>query len=676
MNLQTSMQYMKGVGEKRALTLRRLGVATIGDLLAHVPRAYEDWQTVVPLAQAPLGEVICVSGVVSFAPAEHRLRPGMTLYRTQISDDTGTLDITIFNSSYQAEKLREGTAYLFYGKIGKNAYTHQREMSSPQFAAPDQARLHPVYPLTEGISSRQLETLVERAFALVRLQEFLPNAILEQYALLPREEALRAIHRPKDWAQAQAARRRLAFNELLTLQLGLRLLRQGHEGQRATPLQNSAAQDFLQSLPFAPTTAQARAVREAAVDMAKERPMQRLLQGDVGSGKTAVAAALLAQAAAGGAQAALLAPTELLARQHHQTLQKLGSLQPALLLGSTPAAQKKKTKAGLAEGTVPLVVGTHALLQGDVVFANLALVIVDEQHRFGVEQRKQLTTQNAHKTPHTLVMSATPIPRSLALMIYGELDISVLDELPPGRVPIKTYQVPCALRPRAYAYVRKHLDQGLRGYIVCPRVEEDEQSAQAAAKEFYAQLAQGAFKGYALGLLHGKMKPRQKEEVMNDFAAGKLQLLVATTVVEVGVDVPDAVIMIVENAERFGLSQLHQLRGRVGRGGGKSTCILISDAENPEAQHRFAVLKETNDGFAIARRDLELRGPGEFFGARQHGLPPLRIADIATDTQLLAESKAAAEAIGAKDPTLQSPAHEGLKRACEKLFSTSYSGSF
>jgi len=704
LNLQTSVQYLKGVGEKRASVLRKLDIRTLGDLISHVPRAYEDWQSILPIAQAPVGEPVCVRAKIDHTPAEHRTRSGIILYKTRVSDDSGSLTLTIFNSGYQAAKLKQGEEYLFYGKIthppvlrttplaSEEGFKTAREMSSPQFAPVAEARLRPVYPLTAGITSRQMEILVERAMeqAGMQVKEFLPEDLLSEYDLMGRAEALRAIHRPAGWDDALCARKRLAFNELLTLQLGLRLLREGRAETQAPPLPLEPAMEFLSRLPFTPTQAQARAVREAADDMSDPRPMRRLLQGDVGSGKTAVAAALLRQAARAGAQGAMLAPTELLARQHYDTLTRL-DLEPALLIGSTPAAQKKKLKAALTDGSIPLVVGTHALLEKDVQFANLALVIVDEQHRFGVEQRSKLQEARSkseescllpHASCHQLVMSATPIPRSLAMIIYGDLDISVLDEMPPGRTPVETYQVPSSYRTRAYNYVKKHLDQGQQGYLICPRVhpnesadssgtpyKEEETSELAAATKFYEELSQGDFAGYRLGLLHGKLGAKQKEEIMRAFAGGEIQLLVATTVVEVGVDVPGAAIMVIENAERFGLSQLHQLRGRIGRGAAKSTCILISDAENEEAKARFAIMKETNDGFEIARKDLELRGPGEFFGARQHGLPALRLADLATDTELLAQARAATTAIVEKDPALTLPEHQNLKKACEKLFS-------
>ncbi|MDR3313844.1 MAG: ATP-dependent DNA helicase RecG [Oscillospiraceae bacterium] len=689
MKITDPIQFLKGVGERRAALLKKLGILCLEDLMLHYPRSYEDWQTVTGIQQAPIGEACCIRAFVDHTPAEQMIRQGMSLFKTTVTDGSGVLGITIFNNPWQAEKLREGEEFLFYGRVSESFF--RREMSSPQIAPVEQACLHPVYPLTEGITSRQLGELVRRglAEALPQVEETLPAALRQAYDLIGLREALRGVHAPADMEAAQAARKRLIFEELLLLQLGLRRLRTGDRTLLAPPLPKGAGEAFLTGLPFLPTAAQLRAVAEAEAEMARAVPMRRLLQGDVGSGKTAVAAALLYSAARSGCQGALMAPTELLARQHHATLRTLfadllqGQTLPlegcALLVGSTPAKEKRAIKAGLAAGTLPLVVGTHALLQQDVRFANLGLAVVDEQHRFGVRQREAL--ENAQGEPgdaaegapqrscHMLVMSATPIPRSLAMIIYGDLDISVLDELPPGRTPVATYCVGAALRERAYAYVKKHLDAGRQGYIVCPRVEDDgEPGGLAAAEQHAEQLSRDWFADYRVGLLHGKQKAKQKEETMRAFAAGELQLLVATTVIEVGVDVPNAVIMVIENAERFGLAQLHQLRGRVGRGAGSSTCILISDAGAEETRRRLDVLTQTNDGFAIAREDLRLRGPGEFFGQRQHGLPPLRLADMLRDAVLLEQTREAAQAITEKDAALAAPEHRALARAVERVF--------
>ena len=677
MKLTDPIQYLKGVGERRAALLKKLGIFCLEDLILHFPRSYEDWKNITTIQRAPVGEACCVRAFVDHAPKEQMVRQGMLLYKTTVMDGSGVLGVTFFNNPWQAEKLREGEEYLFYGRVSQNFF--KLEMASPQIAPVHEARLRPVYPLTEGINGRQLEALVLRALeeALPQVEETLAEDLRRAYDLCGLREALKGIHAPVDMEDALQARKRLIFEELLLLQLGLRRLRVGERERKAPPLPRGAGEAFLTSLPFLPTAAQLRAVAEAEADMAGSVPMRRLLQGDVGSGKTAVAAALLYAAARSGFQGALMAPTELLARQHYATLRKLfEGLLPeescALLVGSTPAREKRAVKKALLEGTLPIIVGTHALLQQDVAFANLALAVVDEQHRFGVRQRAALEAADDALAPHTLVMSATPIPRSLAMVIYGDLDISVLDELPPGRTPVETYCVGGALRERAYKYVKKHLDAGRQGYVVCPRVEENENTGDLAAAEQYAeQLSREQFSDYRVGLLHGKQKAKQKEETMRAFAAGELQLLVATTVIEVGVDVPNAVIMVIENAERFGLAQLHQLRGRVGRGSEKSTCILISDTEGEEARRRHEIMAQTGDGFVIAREDLILRGPGEFFGQKQHGLPPLRLADMLRDAGLLEQCRAAAQVIFKKDPALAGPENRALAKAVNRMFAGS-----
>ena len=467
------------------------------------------------------------------------------------------------------------------------------------------------------------------------------------------------------------ARRRLSCEELYVLQTGMMLLRGRNRKQAGCQIQKDCSEGFFSLLPFSPTGAQRRAVKEAIEDMKKPQPMNRLLQGDVGSGKTAVAAAVAHTCAENSFQCAIMAPTEILAAQHYRTFCKLlesTDLRVELLVGSTPAKEKKRIKEGLLSGEINLVIGTHALIQKDVQFRNLGLVVTDEQHRFGVGQRSALGGKGLN--PHTLVMSATPIPRTLALIIYGDLDISILDELPAGRQKIETFAIDSSIRQRAYGYVKKHLDEGRQGYIICPLVEESDVSELKAAEEVAEKLRREDFKGYTVGLLHGKMKAAEKDEVMREFAAGNIQLLVSTTVVEVGVDVPNSVIMVIENAERFGLSQLHQLRGRVGRGEHKSTCILISDAKGKTAQHRLKTMCKTTTGFEIADEDLKLRGPGDFFGARQHGLPEMKIADLSSDMELLKQAQRAAKETLDLDPALRSEKNAPLKRAVLELYET------
>lgn len=666
--LATDIQFLKGVGEKRAKQFRKLGVCTVGDLLTLYPRAYEDQSRLVTIAAAPLNESVCLKATVCYPCTEAKIRKALTLYKTKVTDGESVLDITIFNSKYAAEALREGEEYIFIGKVIRNGY--HLEMHSPAFEAAETGeRIRPVYPQTEGLNTKAIEKYVKMALSGVTVQDALPLPLREQYCLMTKQDALRNIHIPESEDMLSEARRRLIFEELLMLQLGLMRLKSKNSHVTACVMKKNAVAGFYPLLPFELTDAQKRAVEACVADMAGSSPMNRLLQGDVGSGKTAVAAALIYHAAENGFQSALMAPTEVLAQQHYQTLcsfLKNTDVTAALLTGSTPAKEKKKIKAALADGSCRLVIGTHAIIQKDVAFARLGLVITDEQHRFGVNQRTALGEKGEY--PHTLVMSATPIPRTLALVVYSDLDLSVLDELPKGRQKIDTFCIDSAKRERAYGYVKKHLCEGRQGYIVCPLVEEDEALALISAQELYRNLSDGFFKGFRVGLLHGKMKADEKKRVMEDFAKGEIQLLISTTVIEVGIDVPNAVIMVVENAERFGLSQLHQLRGRIGRGQHKSTCILISDAGNEETQHRLNIMVTTADGFKIADEDLKLRGPGDFFGSRQHGLPDLKIADMMTDIAVLRETRTAATALLQEDADFSDPAHALLKQQVNEMF--------
>lgn len=547
--LHTDIRYLKGVGEKRAELFQRLGVDSIDALLHFYPRAYEDWSTTVSIAGAPFGETCCVKAIVSRTPSKHLIRKGLTLYKTTVTDGVSLMQVTFFNNPYAAEKLEVGEEYLFFGRVG--GQFGRREMASP-LVEPAQTggRIRPIYPQTQGLSTRVIEGCVASALAMRRslLEDPLPDVLRQEQSLCHVRFALENIHFPADEQALLQARRRLVFEELLTLQIGLLRLKARARTQTAAQMNQDDSEAFFALLPFSPTGAQRRAVSECLRDMRSKTPMSRLLQGDVGSGKTAVAAALIHTAAKNGFQCALMAPTGILAEQHYHTLKGLLSpagIHCALLTGATGAAEKKEIKAMLKRGEIDLAVGTHALIQKDVAFRRLGLVITDEQHRFGVGQRAALADKGG--SPHLLVMSATPIPRTLALMIYGDLDISILDELPPGRQKIKTYAVGSRLHQRVYNYIKKHLDQSLQAYIVCPLVEEGE-SELAAAQEYAEKLQKGPFLGYRLGLLHGRMKPRDKEETMRRFAANEIQLLVSTTVVEVGVDVPNAVVMVIENA--------------------------------------------------------------------------------------------------------------------------------
>ena len=670
------LQYYKGVGEKRAELFEKLGIGSSDALLRYYPREYEDWSDCVSVeeakANAESGEVCCIRATVAAPVRSVFLKGGRTLYSTRAVDGEGKgFRLTFFNNSYIPRMLVQGSEYLFRGKlfVGKNG----AEMISPAFADSDCTKMVPVYRATEGLPSRQIAKVMEQALTELPedLRDPLPEDVRAKYRLCHIRYALRQIHFPDDRETLATARDRLVFEELLILQLGLLRLKGRERGEAGVVLEKDCTDEFWGLLPFAPTHAQRRAAQEAVRDMMNgARPMSRLLQGDVGSGKTAVAAAICYTAAKNGVQSALMAPTEILAEQHFRSIAEL--LEPCgirvgLLTGSMTAAQKRNAKELAALGMTDLLIGTHALISDGVAFRKLGLVITDEQHRFGVNQRGALAAKG--ENPHILVMSATPIPRTLALIIYGDLDISVLDEMPKGRMPIDTFFIDGGKRQRAYHFVKKHVAEGRQGYVICPLVEESENGGDLkAAQSYAASLSEGYLNGCRVGLLHGKMKGAEKDTIMQQFTAGELDVLVSTTVVEVGVNVPNAVIMIIENAERFGLSQLHQLRGRVGRGQWQSYCILISDARNEAAVSRLRTMCQTTDGFAIANEDLKQRGPGDFFGSRQHGLPDMKIADMMTDMQIFTMAQEAAKAILADDPVLSKPEHAGLAEETARLF--------
>ncbi len=668
-DFDTRIQFLKGVGDKKAKYLNNLGIYSVGSLLRYYPKRYEDWQTVTKIKDVEVNKTVCIKATVVERVSETRVKGNMLLTKTTVSDMTGYIPITFFNNKYVKGKLEENEEYLFFGKIIFDKYG-RATMNSPKFEkAGEKERFRPIYKANAKLTSKAIEKLTETALKeIVGEKDSLPQVLISKYKLMSLYDALKNIHFPKSDEDLRLSKRRLIFEELLILQLGL-LTQKNLNNKKKTKLFNAdKTEEFFQKLPFELTNAQKRAIKEATEDMLGEKPMNRLLQGDVGSGKTAVAAALLYNTVKNGFQGAFMAPTEVLATQHFKTLTNfLGEeIKICLLTGTTTAKKKSEIKEKLISGEIDIVVGTHAIIQRDVVFSDLGLVITDEQHRFGVSQRTALTEKG--ENVNVLVMSATPIPRTLAMVIYGDLDVSVLDELPRGRLPVETYRVNSAYHKRLYEFLRKTMDNGEQAYIVCPLVEESE-SDLIPATEYYNFLKETEFKNYTLGLLHGQMKAKEKDEVMKRFYSGEIGLLISTVVIEVGVDVPNATVMVIENAERFGLSQLHQLRGRIGRGKKKSTCVLLSDAQNEESQNRFKVLCETTDGFKISEKDLELRGPGDFFGSRQHGLPDMHIANLMTDTRILYEAQKVARDIAEENLILTEEEKFKLNKEIKRMFS-------
>lgn len=659
-SLETPITALPGIGEKKAAAFRKLGISTFGDMISYFPRAYDDRSRMVPIAQAIPEEACCVQAMVTTPPKLSRIRRGMELIKFRIADDTGVMDVTYFNQPYLKKALSVGETYNFYGKV--TAVGSRKSMTNPVYEPADRpnitGRIIPVYRSTALLNQK---TLVSAAELCLKdcghlIPDLLPEDIVRRNHLCQAEFAYRTIHFPEDFRSLDIARRRLVFEELFVLSCAIQQLHSSRTPAQGLRLSPCSMEQFYQTLPFVPTGAQQRAIDAAVADMTSGRCMNRLVQGDVGSGKTLVAAGCVWSAAQSGKVSVMMAPTELLAEQHFRTMQQFlepCGLQVGLLTGSMTAKQKRTVKAQLARREFDLLIGTHAVLTDDVELPWLALVIVDEQHRFGVEQRTALAQKG--ETPHILVMSATPIPRTLALIIYGDLDVSIIDELPPGRQPVDTLLVNESYRQRLNGFIRKQVAEGRQVFVVCPKIEEEEESEASSdlkSAEAHAVYLQETFPDLRVGCIHGKLKEKQKDAVMSAFVAGELDILVSTTVIEVGVDIPNANLMVIENAERFGLSQLHQLRGRIGRGQHKSWCVLVSDSRNEVSRERLKIMVKTSDGFAISEEDLRLRGPGDFFGNRQHGLPETHIAHLGADMELLMTAQEEATQLMTQDPQL------------------------
>ena len=660
-----------GVGAKRAALYAKLGITTVGDLLEHYPRRYLDLTGSMSIAEASSEAPCAVRATVIAKSPVKLVRRGLTVAKVRATDMQQDLLITFFNAKYTVESIEEGREYIFFGDFVRKICGG--EMNSPSVLSAEESGFIPQYPLTEGLSSKMVTTQMKAALAgcADSVPETLSTAVLKKYNLCSKREALCSIHFPKDAADLEKAKRRIIFEELFDFSLAMSVTKGKTRSANGHAFVALSTEAFEKSLDFELTGAQKRIITECKKDMSTAVPMNRLVQGDVGSGKTAVAAACMYVAAQSGFQSAIMAPTEVLAAQHAATLRKMLApfgITMGLLTGSMKQSEKNAVKAALKSGEIAVLAGTHAIIQDDVEFARLGLIVTDEQHRFGVRQRLALSQKGG--APHTIVMSATPIPRTLAFVLYGDLDISILDEMPKNRLAVKTYLVGQELEQRVFAFVRKFAQQGLQSYIVCPLVENEEDGLQLeAATDLAKRIAEKELADCRIGVLHGRMHPSEKEQVMRDFAENKIQVLVSTTVIEVGVDVPNAVCMVIENAERFGLSQLHQLRGRVGRGSEQSFCILIAGKASPETKRRLEVVARTADGFKVAEEDLKLRGPGDFFGFRQSGVPMLKMADMMSDASVLESAKNAAAELLESDPKLQKPENAALAARLEKLLS-------
>ena len=675
-DLTASVNSIRGIGEKKAQAFAKLGVFSLYDLLSYFPARYEDRTQFCPIASAPIGEGVCIRALVADMPRLVRVRRGMELVKFRAVDESGSVDITFFNQNYVKDYLSRGDSVCLYGKLEQNG--NRRSMVNPAYEKEDRPRgvtgcILPVYRMNASLNQRTIRDAVRQGLdeCADQLPDYLPEELRARNRLCQARYAYENIHFPPDFEALAIARRRLVFEELFVLACALGTMRAERTRESGLRMERKDLSAFYAALPFTPTGAQRRAIEEAAADMTGGFVMNRLVQGDVGSGKTLVAAALCWLCRENGFVSAFMAPTEILAEQHYATLSSLLApfgMRVGRLTGSMSAKEKREAKAALAAGYYDLVIGTHALFSEDVAYTRLGLIVTDEQHRFGVRQRSALIGKG--EKPHVLVMSATPIPRTLALMIYGDLDVSIIDELPPGRRKVDTFAVDESYRQRLYGFVRKLAGEGRQIFVVCPKVEDDEEQEENKLKsaEEHAKTLATVFPELRVACVHGRMKAKDKDAAMAAFVCGETDILVATTVIEVGVDVPNAALMIIENAERFGLSQLHQLRGRVGRGRHKSWCILISDNTSEDVRARLSIMEKTNDGFRIAEEDLRLRGPGDFFGSRQHGLPEMHVADLGADTQVLKTAQEEAKALLAADPQLQLPEHEALRERIGMLF--------
>ena len=645
--LHDNITALKGIGAAKAKLFEKVGVVTMQDLLYYFPRGYEDRTKTVPIYEAYDSQTVCIKATVFSAVRQRRISKTLSLYSVELADESGQMQATWFNNKYIKNSIHKGETYIFYGKVRRIG--PRKTMENPIFERLDKpqvvtGKIVPLYPLTEGLTQKIVQTAMTQALdAAAELSDPLPRSLLARYSLVPLRQAVENIHFPSDFEAFEQARRRLVFEELLTLSLSLAKIKQGKTAQRReTVLNTSCIEEFTSSLPYRLTRAQQTVLGEICTDLSSHTPMNRLVQGDVGSGKTVVAAAAMYVAAKNGCQAALMAPTEILARQHYENFVRMmnGRARVCLLIGSMRQKEKEAVYEEIESGSADIIIGTHAMIQERVVYKNLALVVTDEQHRFGVIHRDAIAQKGDN--PHVMVMSATPIPRTLALILYGDLDISIIDELPPGRKPVATYAVGESMRKRIYAFLKKHIDNGRQAYIVCPLIEETENADLKNVAAYAKTLSEKVFPTYRIALLHSRLPAVEKEALMTQFREGNIDILVSTTVIEVGVDVANANIMVIENAERFGLSQLHQLRGRVGRGSEQSYCILFNQSDGELAKKRMQILCESNDGFVISEEDLKLRGPGDFFGTKQHGLPTLRIANLFSDMDILKEAQQAA----------------------------------